>query len=133
MVILKINKNLVMAISVMIFKSCEKVPDLNVYETEEYQTFSTNLESEHSNTWESSCIKCHNLNTDYIGYDVTNYWNKIAKKGIDTLYKHVYQGYKGELGIMPPRGSCYDCSELDIKNSIYHLFYLSEKYNIEDN
>lgn len=116
----------------IVFMSCENNSDISLYKTKEYQIFSTNLENEHNKTWESSCIKCHNLNTEYIGYNVTDYWKKTAKKGIDTLYKHVYQGYNGDLGIMPPRGSCYDCSEFDIKNSIYHLFYLSEKYNREN-
>ena len=133
MVTLNQKISIILLLCFIIAVSCQNNYELDVYNSAAYQNFSTSLKSQSNKTWENSCMKCHNINTEYIGYDVTDYWNKTAKKGIDTLYKHVYEGYKGDLGIMPPRGSCYDCSEHEIRKSIYYLFYLSEKYNKDNN
>ena len=110
----------------ILLNSCNKNVDVNIYESIGYNDFLTNINKQKNSTWESNCIKCHSRNNNFIGFDKKNYWNKTAQKGIDTLFNHVYNGYNGKYGIMPPRGSCYECSEIEIKNSIFYLFYLSK-------
>ena len=133
MVTLNQKKIIIILLCFILAVSCQNSYELDVYDSEAYQNFSTHLKSQSNKTWEKNCVKCHNTNTEHIGYDVTNYWNKTAKKGIDTLFKSVYEGYKGEFGVMPPRGACYSCTSPEIKNSIYYLLYLSKEYEKDNN
>ena len=113
--------------------SCSKRTNSNIYNQNDYKNFLTYSNTKENKTWESYCSNCHNKNINHIGIDEINYWEKKAKKGIDTLLYNVFNGYSGDYGIMPPKGSCYECSEIDIKNSIYYLFHISSKYKKENN
>jgi cytochrome c5 len=33
----------------------------------------------------------------------------------------------GEEGVMPAKGTCFSCSEDDIKKSVYYIFHLAKK------
>jgi hypothetical protein len=34
----------------------------------------------------------------------------------------------GEGGVMPAKGTCFSCSENDIKISVYYIFHLAKKF-----
>jgi len=48
-------------------------------------------------------------------------WGPRAEKGMATLVKHVTEGYTGETGIMPPKGTCMECTEENFKNLITYM------------
>ena len=45
-------------------------------------------------------------------------WGPRAEKGMATLVEHVTKGYTGDTGILPPMGTCMECTENDFKNII---------------
>ena len=53
-------------------------------------------------------------------------WGPRAEKGMSTLVKHVTEGYTGDAGIMPPKGTCMDCSEVDFINAISYMLKQAE-------
>ena len=44
-------------------------------------------------------------------------WAPRIEKGVDTLVKHVKEGFQGDAGYMPP-GMCAGCSDDEIKELI---------------
>ncbi len=49
-------------------------------------------------------------------------WEENAAKGIDALYKSVLNGVpKGKYGVMPPRGTCTDCSDQDLWDAVHFI------------
>jgi cytochrome c5 len=44
-------------------------------------------------------------------------WGPRAKQGIATLLSHATHGFKA----MPPKGTCGDCSEQELKNAIEYM------------
>lgn len=48
-------------------------------------------------------------------------WGPRAAKGMETLIKHVTEGYTGETGIMPLKGTCMECNEEDFRKAITFL------------
>ncbi len=51
-------------------------------------------------------------------------WTEIAKKGMKTLHHDAIEGFTGENGVMPARGSCTDCSDQDLYDAV--AFMLKE-------
>ena len=54
-------------------------------------------------------------------------FDQLAQRGIDQLYNSVLNGFDGKEGVMPPKGSCYSCSNDEIKKSVYYLFHLAKR------
>ena len=54
--------------------------------------------------------------------DEKTYWDSAASKGIEELYKSVWEGKKGENGEMPAKGFCNLCSEDEIRKSVFYLY-----------
>ncbi len=49
-------------------------------------------------------------------------WEENAAKGLDALYKSVLNGVpKGKYGVMPPRGTCTDCSDQDLFDAVNYI------------
>ncbi len=49
-------------------------------------------------------------------------WEENAAKGFDVLYKSVLNGVpKGKYGVMPPRGTCTDCSDKDLYDAVHFI------------
>ncbi len=49
-------------------------------------------------------------------------WEENAAKGFDALYKSVLNGVpKGKYGVMPPRGTCNDCSDKDLFDAVHYI------------
>ena len=53
--------------------------------------------------------------------DEKAYWDSAASKGIDELYKSVWECKKGDNGEMPAKGFCNLCSEDEIRKSVLYL------------
>ncbi|MEJ2645165.1 MAG: c-type cytochrome [Gammaproteobacteria bacterium] len=68
--------------------------------------------------FKSVCMTCHA--TGAAGAPIVGHkdlWGPRAKQGIKVLLSHAMHGYKG----MPPKGTCADCSEQEIKNAIEYM------------
>jgi len=48
-------------------------------------------------------------------------WTEIAKKGMKQLHQDAINGFTGEHGVMPPRGTCTDCSDQDLYDAIAYM------------
>jgi cytochrome c5 len=55
------------------------------------------------------------------------HFEQLAAKGFDQLYESVLNGMEGEDGVMPAKGTCFSCSEDDIKYSVYYIFHLAKR------
>ncbi len=47
-------------------------------------------------------------------------WAESAAKGTPELIKHVMEGYQGKYGMLPPKGTCMECSEQDIIDAVHY-------------
>ena len=56
--------------------------------------------------YSSSCTFCHEAA-----------WKPLLAKGMDTLVKHVKEGYNA----MPPKGMCNDCSDDEYRALIEYM------------
>lgn len=64
------------------------------------------------------CMACHTTGAagaPKIG-DAAD-WNTRMEKGIDTVYSHAINGFNA----MPPKGTCADCSDDEIKATIDYI------------
>lgn len=48
-------------------------------------------------------------------------WGPRIAKGLPTLLNHAENGFTGKSGSMPPRGTCGDCSNDDLKAAIEYM------------
>jgi len=68
------------------------------------------------------CIACHM--TGVAGApalkDKTR-WEEIAAKGMKQLHEDAIKGFTGKHGVMPPRGSCPDCSDQDLYDAVAYM------------
>lgn len=99
----------------------EEVNNETVAATEEVAEISFDLEAGKA-TYDKFCFACHKdgiAGSPKLGDK--ELWGPRAEKGWETLVKHVTEGYTGDAGIMPPMGTCMDCSEEDFKNAISYM------------
>ncbi len=64
------------------------------------------------------CMACHTTGAagaPKIG-DAAD-WNARMEKGIDTVYSHAINGFNA----MPPKGTCADCSDDEIKATVDYI------------
>ena len=109
--------------------SCSKESTpTNIYDSEEYQSITKKELLTGESIWATSCFRCHRhgINGAVI-YENKEYWDKSAEKGIDALFKNVWEGYKGEHGVMPAKGFCNLCNEDEIRKSVIYTFHLARK------
>jgi len=66
--------------------------------------------------FETKCFACHGTGVAPMLTDKAA-WKPRLAQGIDTLYDHAINGFKG----MPPKGTCGDCSDDDIKASVDYM------------
>ena len=69
--------------------------------------------------YNKSCTTCHSTGAagaPKLG-DAAAWQARLDEKGLDTLYTHSIQGFKG----MPPRGLCMDCTDEEIKATVDYI------------
>jgi len=68
--------------------------------------------------WETVCIGCHDTGMmDAPLAGSAEFKNRLDKKGLDKLVENAMNG----LDEMPPKGSCNDCSEAEIRAAIKYM------------
>ena len=106
----------------------KKSPAVNIYDSEEYKSLDRKDLIVGESIWSTACFRCHMYGTNgAVLLDDKAYWDKAASKGIDQLYKSVWEGKKGENGQMPAKGFCNLCSEDEIRKSIFYIFDLGKR------
>ena len=78
-------------------------------------------------TYNKYCFACHKegiAGAPKLG-DAT-LWGPRAEKGMPTLIKHVTEGFTGDAGVMPPKGTCMECEETDFRNAISFILSKAE-------
>ena len=110
-------------ISIFIFVfiiGCEKKsPAVNIYDSKEYKSLTRKELIVGESIWATACFRCHMYGTNgAVLLDEKTYWDSAAAKGIEELYKSVWEGKKGENGEMPAKGICNLCSEDEIRKSV---------------
>ena len=114
---------------IIIMTSCgEKTPPVNIYDSDEYKNLTRKEIIVGESIWATACFRCHRygINGATVLENKT-YCDQTATKGLDELYKSVWEGKKGENGVMPPKGFCNLCSEDEIKKSVLYIFHLYKK------
>ncbi len=53
-------------------------------------------------------------------------WKPRIAKGIDTLWNHAIHGFQSNGLTMPPRGTCGNCSDQELKNAIEYMISKSK-------
>lgn len=48
-------------------------------------------------------------------------WSARVARGVDTLYQHAIGGYKGQQGLMPPRGGNPSLSDDEIRSAVDYM------------
>ena len=114
---------------IIIMTSCgEKTPPVNIYDSDEYKNLTRKEIIVGESIWATACFRCHRYGINGATVLENNsYWDQAATKGLDELYKSVWEGKKGENGVMPPKGFCNLCSEDEIKKSVLYIFHLYKK------
>ena len=119
----------ILSFILLILASCgEKTPPINIFNSDEYKNLTRKEIIVGESIWATACFRCHRYGTN--GATVLEnkaYWDQTATKGLDELYKSVWEGKKGENGVMPPKGFCNLCSEDEIKKSVLYIFHLYKK------
>ena len=68
------------------------------------------------------CIACHM--TGVAGAPALKdkeRWTEIAQKGMKQLHQDAIDGFTGDHGVMPARGTCTDCSDQDLYDAIGYM------------
>jgi cytochrome c5 len=67
------------------------------------------------------CFACHdNGLAGAAKHSDTARWAESAAKGIPTLIKHATEGYQGKYGMLPPKGTCMECSDQDLTDAVHY-------------
>lgn len=71
-----------------------------------------------SDLYNTKCAACHTSGVLGAPKFGTNEWtDRAAGKGLDTLVKNAING----INAMPPRGTCADCSDDEIKSLVEYM------------
>ena len=119
----------ILSFILLILASCgEKTPPVNIFDSDEYKNLTRKEIIVGESIWATACFRCHRYGTNGAAVlEDKAYWHQTATKGLDELYKSVWEGKKGENGVMPPKGFCNLCSEDEIKKSVLYIFHLYKK------
>ena len=121
------------ALAFLTFNSCSKKTNINIYNSEEYQSLTSKEIIVGESIWATSCFKCHRYgHNGAVVLENKVYWDKVAEKGIDNLFKSVWHGYEGENGIMPAKGLYNLGTKDEIRKSVLYLFHLAKRAQAAD-
>ena len=85
------------------------------------KTFTANIENGKA-VYNKVCIACHM--TGVAGAAALKdkaRWEEIALKDMKTLHHDAINGFTGEHGVMPPKGTCTDCSDQDLYDAVAYM------------
>ena len=54
------------------------------------------------------------------------YWLKVYNQDLSTTLSNIKKGYKGESGVMPINGGCYQCTDEQLLDALMYLFKKTE-------
>lgn len=54
-------------------------------------------------------------------------WAPRIEQGMDTLVKHAVEGFKGDKGVMPPKGGRSDLSDEQVADAVAYMVEESSK------
>ena len=119
----------ILSFILLILASCgEKTHPVNIFASDEYKNLTRKEIIVGESIWATACFRCHRYGTNgAVVFENKAYWDQAATKGLNELYKSVWEGKKGENGTMPPKGFCNLCSEDEIKKSVLYIFHLAKK------
>jgi len=97
----------------------KKVEKKAVKKTE--KKFTANLENGKA-IYNKVCIACHMSGVAGAAkLTDKSRWEASAAKGKATLHKHVINGFTGEHGAMPAKGTCTTCSDQDLFDAMSYI------------
>ncbi len=85
------------------------------------KTFVANLDNG-KKVYNKVCIACHM--TGVAGAPALKdkeRWTEIAQKGMKQLHHDAINGFTGKHGVMPPKGTCTDCSDQDLYDAVAYM------------
>jgi len=85
------------------------------------KTYVANLENG-KKVYNKVCIACHM--TGVAGAPALKdkaRWTEIAAKGMKQLHHDAINGFTGKHGVMPPKGTCTDCSDQDLYDAVSYM------------
>ena len=119
------NKILIITLSIIILNCDTK--KLNIYDSQDYIKISKETLLLGEKIYSKSCSHCHTAGVAGAKkIDNYSYWNGIASKGMKKVFDNASRGYNGTYGMMPPKGNCLNCSDKELKASIYFMLYKAE-------
>lgn len=75
--------------------------------------------------YDRACFACHVDAVEGVagaaGLQNKVRWQAQADKGWKTLLDHATNGYTGQYGTLPPKGTCADCAEKDLFDAINYM------------
>lgn len=72
--------------------------------------------------YNTTCMACHTAGiagAPKVGDQ--DAWGERIAKGLDTLVQHSINGFQGNTGVMPPRGTCGNCSDDELKAAVEYM------------
>ena len=107
----------------LLYFGCSGKDTGSIYGDPQMKNISAEMFTLGKKVYSRSCFTCHTYGLSGAAKLVDfDYWNRVADKGIDTIFTHVKEGYNGNRGIMPPRGNCFNCSDEELRASILYIF-----------
>ena len=108
---------------VFIALNCGDNKKNNIYNTIDFGSIDPRILDLGKKVYDNICASCHNYGSAGAATMIDfRAWDKSAKKGIVKVLENVSEGYKGALGVMPPKGNCLSCSDEEIRASVLYLF-----------
>ena len=93
-----VHKHLCIILLFLIVGCNKKQPQVNIYDTAEYKALTKKDIHLGESIFSVACGQCHRFGTNgAVVLENQKYWDQAATKGIDELFKSVWEGYKGEM------------------------------------
>ena len=121
-------QRLFFSLILIILIGCGNKSPVNIYESEGYKNLSANDIKIGESIWASTCFRCHMYGSmGAVSVNDKKHFDELAAKGFEQLSKRVTDGMEGARGVMPPKGSCYSCSKVELEKAVYYIFHLAQK------
>ena len=120
---MEMNKISFFILFTLLYCNCNSKDKDNIYRGHQMKNISTEVLTMGKEVYSRSCSTCHAYGLSGAAKLVDfDYWDRVADKGMDTIFTHVKKGYRGKRGTMPPKGNCFNCSDKELQASILYIF-----------